>query len=123
MNENLNLVEILKDCPIGTKLYYSAHGEVELEEVHLNSRTDYPIEVRLSNNVLEGFTQDGRLFEKYNGECMLFPSREQRRYEIAKDILSTMFFQPENHSLTVEADVDFAVEVADILIEKLKKGE
>ena len=78
MNENLNLVEILKDCPIGTKLYSSAHGEVELEEVHLNSRTDYPIEVRLSNNVLEGFTQDGRLFEKYNGECMLFPSREQR---------------------------------------------
>ena len=78
MNENLNLVELLKDCPIGTKLYSSAHGEVELEEVHLNSRTDYPIEVRLSNNVLEGFTQDGRWFEKYNGECMLFPSREQR---------------------------------------------
>ena len=78
MNENLNLIELLKDCPIGTKLYSSAHGEVELEEVHLNSRTDYPIEVRLSNNVLEGFTQDGRLFEKYNGECMLFPSREQR---------------------------------------------
>ena len=78
MNENLNLAEMLKDCPIGTKLYSSAHGEVKLEEVHLNSRTDYPIEVRLSNNVLEGFTQDGRLFEKYNGECMLFPSKEQR---------------------------------------------
>lgn len=51
------------------------------------------------------------------------PNWEQRRYEIAKDILATMFFQPENHSLTVEADVDYAVEVADILIEKLKKGE
>ncbi|MDY4943195.1 MAG: hypothetical protein SO082_08355 [Candidatus Limisoma sp.] len=51
------------------------------------------------------------------------PDWERRRYEIAKDILSTMFFQQENHSLTVEADVDFAVEVADILIEKLKKGE
>lgn len=51
------------------------------------------------------------------------PDLEQRRYEIAKDILSTMFYRPENHSLTVEADVDFAVEVADILIEKLKKGE
>ena len=48
---------------------------------------------------------------------------EQRRFEIAKDILATMFFQPENHSLTVEADVDFAVEVADILIEKLKGGK
>lgn len=51
------------------------------------------------------------------------PDWEQRRYEIAKDILATMFYRPENHSLTVEADVDFAVEVADILIEKLKKGE
>lgn len=78
MNENLNLVEILKDCPIGTKLYSSAHGEVELEEVHLISRPDYPIEVRLSNNALDSFTPDGKLFEEYNGECMLFPSREQR---------------------------------------------
>lgn len=51
------------------------------------------------------------------------PDWEQRRYEIAKDILATMFYRPENHSLTVEADVDFAVEVADILIKKLKKGE
>lgn len=88
MNENINLIEILKDCPKGTKLYSSAHGEVELEEVHLNSRTDYPIEVRLSNNVLEGFTQDGRLFEKYNGECMLFPNREQRDWSK---------FKPEQH--------------------------
>lgn len=48
------------------------------------------------------------------------PNWEQRRYEIAKDILAAMFFQPENHSFT---DVDLAVEVADILIEKLKKGD
>lgn len=78
MNENLNLVEILRDCPIGTKLYSSVHGEVELEEVHLISKPDYPIEVRLSNNALDSFTPDGRLFAEYNGECMLFPSREQR---------------------------------------------
>ena len=78
MNENLNLIELLKDCPIGTKLYSSVHGEVELEEVHLISKPDYPIEVRLSNNALDSFTPDGRLFAEYNGECMLFPSREQR---------------------------------------------
>ena len=29
MNENLNLVEILKDCPKGTKLYSTVYGEVE----------------------------------------------------------------------------------------------
>lgn len=78
MNENLNLKEILKDCPIGTKLYSSVYGEVELEEVHLINKPDYPIEVRLSNNSLDSFSTDGKLFEEYNGECMLFPSREQR---------------------------------------------
>ena len=88
MNEKLNLVEILKDCPKGTKLYSSVHGEVELEEVHLISKPDYPIEVRLSNNSLDSFTTDGRLFAEYNGECMLFPSREQRDWSK---------FKPEQH--------------------------
>lgn len=32
MNENVNLVEILKDCPKGTKLYSTVLGEVEEEE-------------------------------------------------------------------------------------------
>ena len=41
MNENLNLVEILKDCPKGTKLYSPVYGDVELEEVHLISKPDY----------------------------------------------------------------------------------
>ena len=28
--------------------------------------------------MLENLTKDGRLFGEYNGECMLFPSKEQR---------------------------------------------
>ena len=35
MNENINLVEILKDCPEGTKLYSSIYGEVELNTDNL----------------------------------------------------------------------------------------
>ena len=42
----------------------------------------------------------------------------QRRYEIAKDILSA---QHGNYPLTVEEGTDFAVEVADMLIQKLKE--
>ena len=34
MNENLNLVEILKDCPEGTKLYSTVFGEVEFESIN-----------------------------------------------------------------------------------------
>ena len=41
MNENLNLVDMLKYCPKGTKLYSVVHGEVKLEAIVEND--DYPI--------------------------------------------------------------------------------
>ena len=74
--ENLNLVKILKDCPEDTKLYSPAYGEVELVKVH--EGWDYPIEVKLSNNTIDNFTEDGRIFIEHDGECMLFPSKNQR---------------------------------------------
>ena len=33
MNENLNLVEILKDCPKGTKLWSPVWGRVTFETI------------------------------------------------------------------------------------------
>ena len=77
MNENLNLVEILKDCPKGTKLYSSVFGSVELD--HIDIRANYPIVIRLKDlDVRECLTTEGTLFTEYEGECILFPSREQR---------------------------------------------
>ena len=76
MNENLDLTEILKDCPEGTKIYSPIFGDVELVKVHNDG--DYPIEVKLSNNALDSFTKDGRIFAEHDGECMLFPSKEER---------------------------------------------
>lgn len=78
MNENLNLVELLKDCPKGTKLYSPIYGDVELIKVRLNSSNKYPIEIRLSNDSADDLTMDGRLYAEYDGECMLFPRRDQR---------------------------------------------
>ena len=78
MNENLNLVEILKDCPKGTKLYSPIYGDVELEEVYINDDKSYPIRVKISKNTFNSFSEDGRNYREYNGECMLLPSREQR---------------------------------------------
>ena len=77
MNEKLNLVEILKDCPSGTKLYSMIYGEVELVNVLQNNVT-YPIEIRPKNKNTHNLTKDGRMFVNYDGECVLFPSREQR---------------------------------------------
>ena len=76
MNENLDLTEILKDCPEDTKLYSPIFGVVELVKVHNDG--DYPIEVKLSNNTFDCFTKDGRIFADYDGECTIFPSKDQR---------------------------------------------
>ena len=76
MNENLDLTKILKDCPEDTKLYSPIFGDVELVKVHNDG--DYPIEVRSSDNALDGFTKDGRIFADYDGECTIFPSKDQR---------------------------------------------
>ena len=51
MNENLNLVAILSDCPNGTKLYSSVFGEVELD--HIDTSANYPIIIRLKGG--EGY--------------------------------------------------------------------
>ena len=75
MNENLNLVEILKDCPKGTKLYSPIFGEVELDKIDIHS--DPPIRV-LCKYGKDGFSKDGRICPAYNGECVLFQSKEQR---------------------------------------------
>ena len=78
MNENLNLVEILKDCPKGTKLYSTICGDVELVGVCPNDDV-YPIGVKKPNYIsTDYFTKDGRVYKECDGECTLFPSREQR---------------------------------------------
>lgn len=76
MNENLNLVEILKDCPKGTKLYSTVFGEVEFDHVKYNAK--YPIVIRVESlGGCECFTTEGKLFINCDGECVLFPNKEQ----------------------------------------------
>ena len=78
MNENIDLKEILKDCPKGTKFYTSIFGEVEFDGI--DDDKIYPIIIRLSENNTENLTADGKLYEYFDGECILFPSREQRSW-------------------------------------------
>ena len=74
MNENLNLVEILKDCPKGTKLYSPVFGEVEFKGIN---DIIGPIVVTTNTGNAECFTADGKM-HTYNDDCLLFPSKEQR---------------------------------------------
>ena len=86
MKENLNLVEILKDCSEGTKLYSPLYGDVELGAVSRSEDTTYPIKIKLSNDLTLDLTKDGKIYATYPGECMLFPSHEQRDWSKFKPI-------------------------------------
>lgn len=77
MNEKLNLVEILKDCPKGTKLYSTIFGEVKLHEVRYGIDI-YTICIENKAGGQYWLTSDGRYANRFDGECTLFPSREQR---------------------------------------------
>ena len=78
MNENIDLTKILKDCPQGTKLYSSIFGQVEFQYIKLDSDSVYPIVIKLKNGVTESIAPNGNIFNYYDGECTLFPSKEQR---------------------------------------------
>lgn len=78
MNENLDLTKILDGCPSGTEFYHSGFGRVWFVCIDLDS--DYPIRLSLNNDPCDNtaLTKKGTVNVKYEGECILFPSRTQR---------------------------------------------
>ena len=74
----LNLCEILRDCPNGTKLYSTVLGYVIFQGIVEGAV--YPIVVSCKNGVTEDFTADGKMFVDFDGECTLFQSKEQRSW-------------------------------------------
>lgn len=73
----MNIAEILKKCPKGTKLYSSLYGEVELVKVKDNDI--YPIVVSCLEfeNYIMKFDKDGKNMTAHK-EPTLFPSKTQR---------------------------------------------
>ena len=76
MNENLDLTKILNRCPAGTEFYHLIFGQVALREI---IDDEYPIIVEpIINTTRSSLTKGGRLNAKYDGECLLYPSKYQR---------------------------------------------
>lgn len=74
----MNIAEILKDAPAGTKLYSLVHGEVTLKSVNFADGL-YPIAIWVNGLGQVSFTEDGRYFNNMPDSCpILFPSKEQR---------------------------------------------
>lgn len=72
----MNIAEILRDYPEGTKLYSLVCGELEL--VCVTDEEEYPIICRVTDGRYDSFTSDGREFFDYpDAKCVLFPSKDQ----------------------------------------------
>jgi len=91
MNENLNLVEILKDCPKGIKLYSTIFGWVDFEYIENE-------EIIVTNNIsgdTEIFNQNGSLHYGYTNECTLFPAKYQRdwsKFKVESEMIDGEFY-------------------------------
>ena len=76
MEEELNIANILKDKPSGTKLYADAFGELSLE--HINTNRDNSIYVKTKTFNCCSFYNDGKYTK--DGEPILVPSKEMRNW-------------------------------------------
>ena len=77
MNENIDLVKILKDCPVGWKFYSSVYGAVNFWCISEDSA--YPIMFSCDGHgTYNAVTKRGITNNEYAGECTFFPSKEQR---------------------------------------------
>ena len=81
--KELNLVEILKDCPKGMELYSTIYGEVKLEKVEDFEDSTYSIYFYHGNN-LQCVTKNGLHLVQHDGECTLFPSKDNRDWSTFK---------------------------------------
>ena len=77
MDKNINLIEILKDCPAGTKLYSPIFGEVTFMKIYKDNT--FSIMVITSGDEIVHFSAKGQYYQSYDdSECLLFPSKDQR---------------------------------------------
>ena len=72
----MNIAEILKYCPKGTKLYSNIFGEVTLDKIVINEK--FPIIVRKFDGMRTSFTEEGCYVSYPDSECTIFPSKDQR---------------------------------------------
>lgn len=72
METKINIAEILKDKPQGTKLYSLTYGDCSYQEY----TGDFGIECHSQNGVQLNFDEYGKYC--IDGECILFPSKSMR---------------------------------------------
>lgn len=81
MEDKINIAEILRDMPEGTKLYSPLFGKCKLREV--SNDKEYQISVYIGGEqAFRTFTKDGCYFSNIEGSgCVLFPSSKMRCWD------------------------------------------
>ena len=77
MTKEINIAEILKDMPSGTRLWSPILGKVMFEGINYGRET-YPIGVTGTDKLDYSFTQSGRYYVIKDAELLLFPSKDMR---------------------------------------------
>lgn len=84
MEKKINIAEILRDMPKGTKLYSPLFGKCELVGTYTDEDGDFIlVECGCQDEELrKTFSSNGRYFEWYqDAECLLFPSAKMRCWD------------------------------------------
>lgn len=71
----MNIAEILKYCPKGTKLYCTLCGNAELGEI---TNIGTIVIRKIADTISTSYTLDYEGRYSHSGECVIFPSRDQR---------------------------------------------
>ena len=78
MNENIDLTKILDGCPSGTLFYHSIYGVVRFEAISEIGLYPIILSIYEFRNDTISVTPKGLHYSGFDGECVLFPSKDQR---------------------------------------------
>lgn len=119
MNENIDLTKILKDCPKGWKLYSPIFGELDFSKIH----DDVYTIITVQDCRTASFTKEGFYFADTDGECLLFPSKDQRDWSkftapwYKKEKFDPKTLQPFDKVLARVSDESYTTWYADFVAE------
>ena len=81
MNENINLCELLKDCPSGTIFWCDVVGKVKFKEIKVDNDTLQTTIVLIDrNNKKVRLKKQGNLNSQFPECCVLWPSKNVRTW-------------------------------------------
>ena len=114
MEEKLNIAEILEDAPTGTLLYSPIFGELayiggyaDEGQTYSIIVCQYPDAIGQGDSVSVEFDENGTYLNRgyssrRGGECMLFPSKENRDWSTFKVPKKHKHFEPFQKVLRVD---------------------